>query len=420
MVPHIFTRASVLTKLESGPVGPYLPDLVETLHAQRYATHTIQKYLHAADAFGRWLAARRIPLADVHEARLAQYVASLGRRKVGPAAHERLPHEAVGLKHLLTVLRHRGVIAPPVLSGPATPTEQFLMDYDHYLDRVHGAALTTRRKYLYFARQLLVSVFPAGELEWEALRAETLTRFVQQETACRRGFGRKSPGAAVRIFLRYLVTRGLVPAGLEAAVPGMRVWTHASLPEHLSSEEVSRLLTTVSADGTAMGRRNYALLLLLARLGLRALEAARLRLDDVDWRTGVVVLRARKTHRERVLPLPEDVGQALLAYLRHGRPATPCRELFLEHTAPYHPLQTASAITKVVKRLLPKAGIARRSSGAHLFRHTVATQMVRRGASFKAVADVLGHQSLQTTGLYAKLDLAALAQVALPWPGGAQ
>jgi integrase/recombinase XerD len=113
-------------------------------------------------------------------------------------------------------------------------------------------------------------------------------------------------------------------------------------------------------------------------------------------------------------------GQALLAYLRHGRPATPCRELFLEHTAPYHPLQTASAITKVVKRLLPKAGIARRSSGAHLFRHTVATQMVRRGASFKAVADVLGHQSLQTTGLYAKLDLAALAQVALPWPGGAQ
>jgi site-specific recombinase XerD len=419
MVPRIFTRASVLTKLESGPVGPYLPDLAETLHAQRYTTHTIQKYLHAADAFGRWLAARRIPLPDVQEALLAQYVASLGRRKVGPTAHERLPHEAVGLKHLLTVLRHRGVIAPPVLSGPATPTEQLLMEYAHYLDRVHGAALTTRRKYLYFARQLLGSVFPTGELQWEALRAETLTRFVQQQTVCRRGFGRKSPGAAVRILLRYLVTRGLVRAGLEAAVPSMRVWTHASLPEHLSAEEVSHILT-VSADGTAIGRRNYALLLLLARLGLRALEAARLRLDDIDWHDGTVVLRARKTHRERVLPLPDDVGQALLAYLRHGRPATPYRELFLEHTAPYRPLQTASAITKVVKRLLPKAGIARGSSGAHLFRHTAATQMVRRGASFKAVADVLGHQSLQTTGIYAKLDLTALSQVALPWPGGAQ
>jgi site-specific recombinase XerD len=133
-----------------------------------------------------------------------------------------------------------------------------------------------------------------------------------------------------------------------------------------------------------------------------------------------VRIRAQKTSRERLLPLPEEVGQAIVAYLRDGRPATTYREIFLTHTAPYAPLQTASALTKLIKRLVTRAGLPRRSSGAHLFRHTAATHMVRQGVSFKAIADVLGHQSLQTTGIYAKLDLPSLASVALPWPGGAQ
>ena len=213
--------------------------------------------------------------------------------------------------------------------------------------------------------------------------------------------------------------QGFIANGLEAAIPRMRTWKHATLPEHLSSTEVIRILTAC-ADGTALGKRNYALLLLLSRLGLRALEAAQLKLEDVDWRSGSLVIRASKTHRERHLPLPEEVGQACLDYLQHGRPPTNSRQIFLVHTAPFAPLQTSSALTKAVKRLLHKAGIERRSSGAHLFRHTAASQMVCGGASFKEVADVLGHQSLQTTSIYAKLDLVALSQVALPWPGGAQ
>jgi site-specific recombinase XerD len=185
----------------------------------------------------------------------------------------------------------------------------------------------------------------------------------------------------------------------------------------LSDTDISRMLQCC-ANGTASGTRDYAILLLLSRLGLRAKEVASLQLHDVDWANGSLLIRTSKTHAERLLPLAQDVGEALLAYLRAGRPVTSFRHFFLAHTAPYRPLQTASAITKIVKRLLAKAGIARQSSGAHLFRHTVATQLVNRGASFKDVADVLGHHTLQTTGLYAKLDLAALAQVALPWPGG--
>ena len=419
MIESIFTRERIRSHLAESPMGEHLPALIQTLRTQRYAPDTIRRYVHAAATFGQWLTTQPLPVSAINEHVLARYIVSRGSRMIRTTGRAQRPQSTVGLHHLLQVLRDQGVIAPPVVAVPTTPIEQVLVEYEQYLDRVHGAARLTRRKYRYFARQLLQAVFPSGDLHWPALRAETITHVVQQETTRRRGFGRKHPGSAIRIFLRYLVTCGMIPAGLEAAVPGMWIWTHASLPEYFSEEEIARLLT-VSADGTAVGKRNYALLLLLARLGLRAQEAVHLRLDDIDWRAGIVSVCARKTHRERVLPLPEDVGEALVAYLRVGRPPTTSRAIFLTHTAPYRPLQSESAVTKLVKRLIREAGLCRRTSGAHLFRHAAATHMVRRGVSFKAVADVLGHQSLQTTGIYAKLDLETLAQVALPWPGGAQ
>jgi site-specific recombinase XerD len=255
-------------------------------------------------------------------------------------------------------------------------------------------------------------------MTWSALTPDSIIAFVQADATPRKGFGPHGTATAVRSFLRFLVVQNRLPAGLDRAIPTIRRWSHAALPQHLSDTDIMRVLTCC-ADGTARGARNYAILLLLSRLGLRAKEVASLQLSDVDWVHGSLLIRASKTHAERLLPLAQDVGEALLAYLRIGRPATSSRHLFLAHTAPYHPLHTASAVTKIVKRLLAKAGITRQSSGAHLFRHTVATQLVNRGTSFKDVADVLGHHTLQTTALYAKLDLEALVQVALPWPGGA-
>jgi site-specific recombinase XerD len=272
-------------------------------------------------------------------------------------------------------------------------------------------------KDLFFATRLLQTLSHRGGTPWSALTADTITAFVQADATPRKGFGPHGTATAVRSFLRFLVVQNRLPAGLDMAIPTIRRWSHEELPQHLSETDIMRVLTCC-ADGTARGTRNYAILL-LSRLGLRAKEIANLQLHDVDWVNGSLLIRSRKTHAERLLPLAQDVGDALLAYLRIGRPATLSRHLFLAHTAPYRPLHTASAMTKIVKRLLAKAGIARQSPGAHLFRHAVATQLVNRGASFKDVADVLGHHTLQTTGLSSKLDLAALAQVALPWPGGA-
>jgi len=419
MLTDVFTRTSLLTKLEAGPFGPCLPDLGTSLRQMHYAPDTIRRYLHAADAFGNWLKSQQIPLSAINEDILARYISSLGRRKSGSFPGGVLPHKAVGLKHLLRLLRQQNLVEPSHPVSAAIPSDQILTEYGQYLERTAGAAVRTRDKYLYFARKFLASVFASSTPEWSLLQAETIVTFVQKETAPRQGAGRKQPSSATRVFLRYLVTRGLIPAGLEAATPAARQWKHAPLPETFSAEEVARVLAACS-DGSAIGKRNFAILLLLSRLGIRAWEVTQLQIDDVDWRAGCILIRASKNHRERNLPLSEDVGQALLDYLQDGRPQTSSRKIFLEHTAPFRSFQSSSAVTHVVMRLLKKAGIERRSSGAHLFRHTAASQMVCQGATFKEVADVLGHQSLQTTGIYAKLDLAALSQVALPWPGGDQ
>jgi len=190
----------------------------------------------------------------------------------------------------------------------------------------------------------------------------------------------------------------------------------ASLPHHLNKEQVSHALS-VCRKTKPNELRNMAVLLLLARLGLRAGEVASLCLEDIHWAEGRLLIRAGKTHRERTLPLGEQIGQALVEYLRHRRPRSQHRCVFLQCHAPYVPL-TNVAISHIARRALQRAGITVPHPGAHVFRHTVATEMVRRGASFPQVADVLGHESLQTTALYAKLDLDSLSQLTLPWPGG--
>ena len=206
---------------------------------------------------------------------------------------------------------------------------------------------------------------------------------------------------------------------MEGAVPPLRGSRHASLPRHLSPEQLDCVLALCPSDN-ALDKRNRAMLLLLARLGLRAGEVFRLSLEHLDWAASTVLVQSSKTARERVLPMPEDVGGALAAYLTKGRPLSSDRLVFLSHHPPYGPLQTTAVLSDFVNSLLKQAGILAPCSGSHVLRHTLATGMVCQGATFKNVADILGHRCLTTTGIYAKLDLPTLAQVALPWPGEAQ
>jgi integrase/recombinase XerD len=218
---------------------------------------------------------------------------------------------------------------------------------------------------------------------------------------------------ALRSFLGYGWYRGVITRDLVSAVPTVPHWSTTSIPRAIAPEQVQRLLLSMER-WTALGRRDHAIVLLLARLGLRAGEVTRLELGDIDWQTGRLRLR-RKGGRTMDLPLPADVGEAIVAYLRRGRPSSLDRRVFLQVRAPHRGLRT---IGKVVRSALQWAGVDAPTKGTHQFRHGLATEMLRRGASLVEIGDVLGHRSMDSTRLYAHVDVPALRTIALPWPGG--
>jgi site-specific recombinase XerD len=293
----------------------------------------------------------------------------------------------------------------------------WIAGYADYLRQVVGASDTTRLRYLPTIRRFIAASAGPDAPDWTGLSVQIVTEFIREEAASKTGHGRTAPASATRSFLRFLAWRGAAPSGLDRAIPRIRRARHASLPTHLSSEQLARLLLRPAAPGPA-AYRDRAILSLLAGLGLRAGEVARLELDDLDWYAGQLRLRAGKCRRERMLPLPQEVGAALAEYPQHGRPHHRERRVFLTLTDPAGTVQ-AAAVSAIVRRNLVRAGIPLgRLTGAHMLRHSAASRMVNGGAGLKEVADVLGHRSLQTTGIYAKLDLDALAGVALPWIGG--
>ena len=412
MIEHFFVHTPVVTRLRGGPLGPYLDDLATILHQQGYAPSSIQRCLRTGELFGRWLQGQGYDVTQIDETAIQHYVSGLERYRSG-----QLPKAAQGLKHVVGLLRQRGHLSD---RQSPTPVAQWLAAYDAHLGQVAGLALSTRQSYGRMARRFIISCFGAERPAWQVLTAPMITAFVTQEAAKCHGYGRKAPSVAVRSFLRFLVFRGEIRPGLEAAAPIPPQWKHASLPPRLTPEDVERVLAVYQGD-TATSRRHRAMLLLLARLGLRAQEVVALCLDDLDWYASQLCIRPGKTHQARRLPFTQEVGHALAAYLQDGRPKSDSRRVFLQCRPPWRPCTVNGTIRWMVRQAFLSAGIAiRPRTGSHLLRHSAASHMLNRGASFKEVADVLGHRSLQTTGIYAKLDLDTLAAVALPWLGGAQ
>lgn len=226
----------------------------------------------------------------------------------------------------------------------------------------------------------------------------------------------KTVCSALRSFFRYLRVEGFCDERLEAAVPSVAHWRLSTLPRWLSDEQLKRVLASLDAPNRC-GERDRAIVLCLTKLGLRPGEVAKVCLDDIDWRAGTVAVRQRKNGRGAVLPLPREAGRAIVSYLRGQRPVTDERCIFVQHIGPRRgqPI-TPNAVSEVVARTLRRAGVDAPLAGAYLFRHTVASHMVQRGVSLKEVADFLGHRGLDTASIYAKVDLPALQEVALPWP----
>ena len=410
MLDLLFRRTHVRVRLQSGPLGPYLEALASYLWEKCYRAPTIRRYIRSAELVCLWLRRRKLRVRDATSAAIDRYIRQLGRNPCPGRLHGRLPEAALRLMQFLEVLRMQGVIASASAQPPLG--DKWLIRFESHLNRV-GLADGTRAVYLRYAQAFLKSC-PGPDPS--KLTAEDVSGFVLERVSRLKPSSSRLPVSATRAFLCFLVSQNVVSAGLEYAAPTVRQWKLASLPNHLSEETVTGVLA--HCDGTTVVRqRARAILLLLARLGVRAGEISQLVLDDIDWRTGQVLIRSAKSDRDRILPLPQEVGESLVCYLQSGRPASPSRRIFLRCRAPYIPL-TSPAVSNVARRALKRAGVSGVRLGSHVFRHSAATAMVRQGSSFKEVADVLGHQRLETTAIYAKLDVSRLARVALPWPGG--
>ena len=302
---------------------------------------------------------------------------------------------------------------PSSATGPSIAA--FTLQFDQYLLRVRGSAESTRRLHRLVVHRFFTSRFPNGVITWSGLRFSDCAAFVRTEFARLPSHDTQKTWLMIlRSLLRYLADEiGAIPRGWDAALPKIANRRQAHLPQHLSQTQVHDLFGACQKD-TTRHVRDRALALIFLRLGLRREEVANLTVRDIDWRNGLLHICSTKTRQDRHLPLPEDVGHALVAPLQHQRPH-PVR-VFEPRQPPFTAERSYDHVGNTVRALLARAGIVDR--GVHALRHTAATTMVNGGASFKAVADILGHRSLATTLIYAKLDLESLRQVALPWPGG--
>lgn len=394
-----------------GPLAPYAQGFRSELEGTGYAPSTTVVHLRLMGHLSRWLAGQHLDGASLTSAVVGEYLVE--RRRVGRVRLCTIR----GLSPLLGYLRQVGVVREPVGQEPSAPVDRLLARYARFLVSERGLAEATVVRNVALVRPFLSAVETADAVAFERLDAASVTRFVL--TRCResgRGGSTARMMTALRSLLGFLHVAGLTDRPLAGAVPWVASWRLAGLPKALDGAQVTALLASCDRC-TVVGRRDLAILTVLVRLGLRAGEVAALRLDDIDWRAGEVRIRGKANRYER-LPLPSDVGEVIVAYLRAPQwPATSgSREVFARVRAPHGPL-TRLAVTQVVARAAGRAGMA--PVYAHRLRHTAATAMLHQGGSLTEIGQVLRHRHMLTTAIYAKVDTHALRQLARPWPGGA-
>jgi site-specific recombinase XerD len=384
----------------TGPLERYAEGFVGHLLSLHYTRLSARNLLHLFAHLSRWLAARKLDASALTSRHVSVFLRS--RRRAGYTA-KRSPRS---LDMVLEHLRGVGVIAPEAQIGPRGALERVLARYEEYLSQERALASSTIRQRLDTAARFLAKSSTRATIR--ALCVADVREFL-------RAMGRTCPkslgviGTNLRSLLRFLFVEGLVPRDLSAAVPPAPSWRDRTLPRGLAFSDVQRLLASCDRR-TLVGRRDYAILLLLARLGLRQCEVCGLTLDDFDWGRGVLTIRG-KGKKTAELPIPHDVGDAVSTYLLR-RPRVDARRIFLRIRAPYRPLRV---IGSPVFAASQRAGIA--PVWPHRLRHTAATEMLRRGASLAQIGDVLRHASMQTTAIYAKVDRHALRALVQPWPG---
>lgn len=410
MIDQYFPCARVCERIQRNASRNVLVELVAHLAERGYRRATIRGYVWAVEHFTAWLESQNRSLETVDKNLVRSFLGEhlpdchcpspspVGVYQVRPA-----------LNHLLRLLRGR------TGGGRSdSPIDTEVQQYRDHLRRICGLSEATCLYRMRYAREFLQGRFGQEALDWDALQPKDIVAFaVGYAERCRRRSAQMA-AESLRSFLRYLQFHGRCNAALLAAVPRIAHWRLSHLPPSMTKEQSRAFLGTFDRS-TPTGRRDYAMALCQIVLGFRVSEVAGLLLDNINWHSAVVRIEAPKGGRSRELPLVKRVGQAIADYLRRGRPSSPCRNVFIRHRAPRGPVSTA-VIHGAIHGALVKVKGCEHWAGTHVLRHTAATDMLREGASLKEIADVLGHRSIETTTIYAKVDLPGLNIVTMPWP----
>ena len=409
MKNQVNQAAAISTREPVGPIHLHLASFVNWLAEQGYSSSSIKQRIRITRALDQWLGRGQIGIEDLNEQKIQEFLRYRWDRLSTQSS------DSSTLRALLRYLREAEVVPMAATEQQDSPATQVQASFGRYLARERGLRQATVHQYLSETQKFLSERFGKGAIELDKLTPEDIAQHVLGRARAISRNAAQRTTIALRSFLRFFQQRGDITA-LAACVPTVANWSLATLPKHLPAQEVELLLESYDPE-SAVQQRDHAILLLLARLGLRAGEVVQMTLDDIDWEAGELTVRGKGGRQDR-LPIPREVGQALARYLRHVRTRCSSRKVFIRLRAPHQGFAGAAAIVCVMRRALKRAGLNPSVRGAHLLRHSLATRMIGAGASLPEIGQVLRHQLPKTTALYAKVDLAALRALAQPWPGG--
>lgn len=390
-----------------GPLAGHVDGFREDMAGRGYTVQVRDRNLRLLASVSRWMVEHELSPAELNLPLLADFLAT--RRHEGY-------HHALSVRALMPLMEYLaavGAVPQPAVTEPVEAVDRIVADYHRYLLGERALTPAVVGRYTRLAQQFLSATVGGGQLA--KLSASSVTDYVVRSCPGRPSGSAKLLVTGLRSLLRFVFLTGWLDVDLASAVPCVPHWGGGSLPRALKPATVAALAASCDL-GTPAGMRDRAIIALLSRLALRAGEVAALELEDLDWRAGELVVRTQKSAGRDRLPLSIDVGEALVAYLRHGRPRSACRRVFLRLNAPITGL-TAPAVTAVIYRACDRCLLPR--AGAHRLRHSAATAMLAGGASLTEIGQVLRHARQDTTAIYAKVDQAALRRLARPWPGDA-
>jgi len=411
MLEQIYKSETTIHHLRDGILGQYLDDFAFYLIKQEYSHQTLHSYFGLISKLSIWLQNYQLNLSEFNEQRINEFI-HYRKKTIGNFIRK---GDAKALKAIISFLRNKNIIPQQEIAQSKNKSiETLLEEFALYLVEEKGLTHSTIKREKGIIRQFLLKQFGKQTVHLEELSRSSLLAYINNSYKQYSSKNTQLIASVLRTFLHFLLVNGKVNAEFTGYIPSIPSYRTTHLPEFLTKNQVDQLLLSCDQK-TASGCRNYAILLLLVRLGLRASEVLKLSLDDIDWQQGNIHIYGKRD-KPRLLPLPHEVGSAIANYLKNKRPHSLIRQVFLRSRAPFQGLHNSSNISSIVHRALQSAGLSPRHQGAHLLRYTAASESLRCGATLFEIGDLLGHCSIDTTALYTKVDVVRLKELAMPWP----